>query len=692
MQVHRPHFPVPPSAPNIPDEVRTPSSLDSHSYSVDQTIHTPPIATQTFRHYELLEVLGEGQFGTVWKAKDQRLDRIVAIKLPHLATLNDQRRSLFLREARAAAMLEHPHIVRVHSVEQDGDQLGIVSQYIEGRTLHHLLQDSRLSFDECARLLAAVAEAVHYAHEAGVIHRDLKPSNILVDVDGQPHVSDFGLAKWSGEQSMLTKAGLVLGTPAYMSPEQARGDSHKVDRRSDVYSLGVLLYEMLTGNPPFDGSSTLLLHQIQSEDPLAPRAINQTIPGDLEIICLKCLAKDPQGRYSTARELADDLRRFLDGDPIRARPVSLAERCVRWSRRNPVMTASLVLSVLSTIAAVSLGMLILSQPTANPTVAIPAALQPPQPVPVSLTTDPPNARIVLYPIDETTGEPRFSHAIRPEATTPINLPLLPGDYLVVAALDEGRFHEVYRHVPGPNAGMPEYYPHRNWEFMSDRSVRLFPITIPPPETDSEMTLLQTSATSRADADAWSLDSFLLDRNEVTVADFLRKFQDQLPLSLRGRRDLLSSPNIPITGLFFDEAMMYAEMVGKRLPTSLEYEFAATNGWTTRFPWGDTEPPSDAWRLTSTNHQTFDRTLAETPIWGLFSNASEFVLPHKRSTTSSGAITPPILPSLRDVIVVQGGPTSANSWIDHPRSTVMAGRLSLLQQVGFRCAKSHRPRL
>jgi tetratricopeptide (TPR) repeat protein len=288
-------------------------------------------------HFQLLQQLGRGAFGSVWKARDQELDRVVAIKLPHGQQLDEIDAERFLREARAAAQLRHAGIVAVHEVGREAGQIYIVSEFIHGATLREWLDVKAVSFRDAAQMMIAIAQALEHAHQHGVIHRDLKPANILVDQHGAPHIADFGLAKRDAGELTMTLEGQVLGTPAYMSPEQARGEGHRVDARSDVYSLGVILFELLTGELPFRGTQRMLTLQILHDEPPSPRKLNGHIPKDLETITLKCLAKEPNRRYQTADELAADLRRFLDGEPIRARPVSRLERVWRWCRRRPAV-------------------------------------------------------------------------------------------------------------------------------------------------------------------------------------------------------------------------------------------------------------------------------------------------------------------------------------------------------------------
>ncbi|MCA9263740.1 MAG: SUMF1/EgtB/PvdO family nonheme iron enzyme, partial [Planctomycetales bacterium] len=324
----------------------------------DDSPDDPP--PQLAGHFELQEKIGAGAFATVWKAYDTILGRDVAIKIPRQGLMRSQgirdrsHQEQFLREARLAAQLRHPNIVSVHEVGRDGDLLYIVSDLVTGMNLSDWLKSHRPTFAEATTLCAKIADALHHAHQAGVVHRDLKPSNVVMDAFDQPHLTDFGMARKDVGELTLTAEGDLMGTPTHMSPEQARGEAHSAGFSTDVYSLGVVLYQLLTGELPFRGNVEMLLYQVLHSAAPSPRSLNNRVPRDLETICLKCLEKQPRDRYASAGEVAKELRRFLDGRPIQARPVSRITRTWRWANRNPWATAFIAMCA----AAVPLGLLL----------------------------------------------------------------------------------------------------------------------------------------------------------------------------------------------------------------------------------------------------------------------------------------------------------------------------------------------
>jgi predicted Ser/Thr protein kinase len=303
--------------------------------------------------YEILGELGRGGMGMVYKARQLALNRLVALKmlLPRRA-LPAQARRRFMQEAMIMALLQHPNVVQIYEIiERNNDPL-LVMEYVSGGDLAERLNGRVMMPQAAAKLVAVLARTVQAAHSLGVVHRDLKPTNILLTEDGTPKICDFGVAKWCDSPNEGTQTGQVLGTPSYMAPEQLRDAQLKPGPLVDVYALGAILYEVLTGTPPFHAENALdTFHLVVTQEPASPRQLERRTPRDLETICLKCLEKRPEQRYATAQALADDLERFIEQQPIHARPLGPAARLWRWGRRHPLV-ASTVGGVTLTVAIV----------------------------------------------------------------------------------------------------------------------------------------------------------------------------------------------------------------------------------------------------------------------------------------------------------------------------------------------------
>lgn len=310
----------------------------------DQSTITPESSTvdfsragkgDTFGNYELIDEIARGGMGVVYKARHRKLNRTVALKMilgGRFSSADDIQR--FQMEAEAAARLDHSGIVSIYDVGEHEGQAYFAMKYVEGGSLGDRMAELRADPESAARLMAAVARSVHHGHQRGILHRDLKPANILIDDDGDPLVTDYGLAKSTGDESNITKTGAVVGTPSYMSPEQAGGQSN-LSTATDVYAIGAILYELITGRPPHKEATPMkTVMSVINETPEPPSSINRNVDRDLELICLKCIERDPDNRYSNAAAIADDLDAWLEGGRISVQPPSLLAVARRWLKEN----------------------------------------------------------------------------------------------------------------------------------------------------------------------------------------------------------------------------------------------------------------------------------------------------------------------------------------------------------------------
>jgi eukaryotic-like serine/threonine-protein kinase len=685
-------------------EVRCPScgsQIDISSHMETRSFTLPKLGR--LGPFELVEHIGRGHFGDVFKAKDLRLERLVAVKVPRTGDLSPAAREAFVREAQTAASLRHPNIVTVHEVNASGDPIYIASELIDGVNLADLIASRRFEPRQAAEICAQVADALHHAHEQGVIHRDLKPRNIMLDASGEPHLLDFGLAKQSASEFTITSEGDILGTPAYMSPEQARGESGSADPRTDVYALGVTLYEMLTGVKPFQGAARGLIYQILHEEPQPPRRLVSAIPRDLETICLKAMSKSPAVRYATSAEMAADLRHFLAGEPIQARRAGPIERAVRWCQRNPALAAAASLAGVAIFAA---GWLAYANASITPgppkrTVEIDVELaQGPFARP---STDPratAPVKIVLWPLDRF-GNPVLDRFTSAQGRPPLTVRVPPGDYFVVAVEPHsGRFHEVFRRIPSEDERGSGAFRHQRWTLRRDNVVELAPITLPLSTVTKGMAKLEgsgefvmgDSTSSELPVHRRRVPPYWLDVHEVTIAVFNQS-------KLGGLADQVAAlpATESLTYIPYDQALAWAEHAGKMLPTEAMYEFAATGGGPRKYPWGNQPELTGNWPVGAA--AAFDRTATTPPITGLYSSVAEWTSTWMQQYPRSQPEAEFVPFESREFRVVRGAPPSVientprtSDWSPGPRNRSMQMRDTRKGTIGFRCARSVQPHL
>src|SRR6266513_1226581 len=327
--------------------VEQPAGEDRASASQDKTTVRAAELLGELGDYELLEEVGRGGQGVVFRARQKGLNRTVALKVISLGQWASKAHlKRFRWEAEAAAGLNHPGIVPIYEVGERDGSCYFSMQFVEGGQLDEVGRRTPFSIRQAAELIAKIARTIHYAHEHGILHRDIKPGNILLDAKGEPQLTDFGLARLVETESTITRTREALGTPSYMAPEQAAGEQRKLSNATDVYGLGAVLYQLLTDHPPFAGGTTYeTIKLLLDTEPRQPRLLNPRLDRDLSTICLKCLEKDPQRRYSSALALAEDLERWLKHEPILARRTGFITRGRKWIRRNPtgaLLAASLI--------------------------------------------------------------------------------------------------------------------------------------------------------------------------------------------------------------------------------------------------------------------------------------------------------------------------------------------------------------
>lgn len=688
------------------DAVTCPSCNSRFSLSSDEATTFSPKPGMKIGHFDVLELLGEGAFGTVFKCFDTELNRLVAVKVPRDGRVSSDSSKLFLREARAAAAINHPNVIAVYEVGQHEERFYIASELIDGVTLSEILKLRAYSPKEAAELMVKLLRAVQVFHDKGIVHRDMKSGNILIDTQGEPHIADFGLARREGPQEItVTHDGKIIGTPAYMSPEQARGDTKAITTTSDQYSLGVIFYELLTRDRPFHATnSRTLLHRILTEQPWNPRNLNKSVPVDLDTICVKALEKDPAQRYASVGGMADDIQRFLDGRPIQSRPASILLKLRRWVGRNPMF--AVMLFVIAGLVITSGILAIRSSKVPEPIVRIETQKPKTHPVRIGFTLTgnnvpaSPKVKWAVVPLDRLTGEPIEHRVQRLETIGDLETPLQPGRYLFVIQVPDFGFHEVFRTVPEDlHAASTEFSP-ESWKLDAASSLRLPPINVW--ETSlltEEMAFVEGGDFEMgADLDKVSprhrhhVRSFYMDLTESSNEQYMMVRKVRVPDG--------SPPEylrLPRVRLSWNAAAHYAEAMGKRLPTEAEFEFAATNRGTSQFPWGNDPALMPALGVHPVDDSTGDIS-GTTALRNLCSNVAEwtsdFPIPYEGST---GILPPPLVEQRSQSRVIRGGRSGAT--LDRIETTAQLAtreRDALpifhhgTEYVGVRCAMSKQP--
>lgn len=693
------------------DTIECPACHSRFSLSSDNDSTAIAAPGMKIGHFEIEELLGEGSFGTVYKAWDTELRRHVALKVPRAGRVTKETSKMFLRDARAAAAISHPNVVAVYEMGQHEDAFYIATELIDGISLSEYLKNRTFEPAAAAQLVIKALRGVQVFHERGIIHRDLKPGNILLDSRNEPHICDFGLARNEDQTDLtVTNSGRIVGTLLYMPPEQARGEMSQLSVRSDIYAIGVILYELLTGKRPFTStSSRTLLYSILTDQPAAPRTLRKSVPRDLETICLKAMEKDPARRYPSACEMADDLQRVLDHKPILARPVSIFEKSWRLVRRHRLVSAmvALLIPLIAVVAVQSLRPEKVTIIEAEPEIQL--VEKPPLRHPVHLSFSlagnnvPPNSlgEWTILPLDKRTREPVEASAIRISQSAVAEQELEPGEYLVIVSVEGFGFHEVYRYVPEePNIPVKPTYAHERWDVASDGTIQLPPISIRS-EADVIQGMIEVPGGKFLMGDGKpNVDRpkhirevlpFFVDRHEVTAEEFERF----TPLP-----DYPLPRDFPAVFVHWNAAAAYAEVLGKRLLKEHEFEYLARDLGGSNYPAGN-EPavkPDDPWTYPAAGQPTADQ-LTTLPIFGIHSNVAEWT--DSLNNRYPGVADPgwEIERMWNDYRnrVVRGGPVTLgpndreqNTWDESTSYRKAYDLRTMDSEIGFRCGRSTKP--